>query len=348
MSEERKGARGGRKAVKAPRLFPRTLVWTAVLLLLLCFPGVTGLGETRSPVLCLSPLPAFAQTQAEQAGSGVYDDAWLRGLESRVQALLSPVYGKAHVVVQASFAEPRTQPQGRPPVSVAIIIDTSVLGALPTHPEGLRAEQERLGGLVSHAVGLRGDRGDAVAISFLLFTERERSALLWKLGLGGLVLLLAAGLSLLLRRGTRRQRTDVRAAFRVGGMTGGRGPAKAHSRLAERLSSERPQARAVALALLAPEDAALVLSAWKTPAQAETLACMALQGPVEQDVVDLIATEFCRDFPVRELSFETGGDAAGCAAAVIRSLEDPVRRRVLAQLERAQPRAWERLADRLD
>ena len=143
---------------------------------------------------------------AEELEPKRYNDVWLHGLEKRVSALLAPVYGAEHVVVQASIGEGKEG--ARPPVSLAVIIDTSVVPGFPTSPEGVRAEQERLASLISHAAGLKSARGDAIAISFLLFSGEQGSEQYLMYGLAGVVVLLGGIVCLLLGR-KNRQKIDT-------------------------------------------------------------------------------------------------------------------------------------------
>lgn len=303
-----------------------------------------------------------SSSRAPADGSVRYDAAWLAALEAKVAALLARVYGEGHVAVQASFADAPSVGK-RPAVSVAVAIDARV-ATMPVNADVVRAEQNRLGTLVSHAAGLDTARGDSLAVSFLLFTDEDNT--LW-IAVGGAVLVaLFLALALLLRRKRPGSRPDGRQGIRPGvrsdgspgassgpfqgadpgdssracpdgrtsvrnvtsrGRSGvdpergtgggtdpsGSGPERGRhgqsassfvENLAGRLAQERPQVRAVVLACLEPATAAAVLVALPPATRVETVACLALQGHVEEDVLALVTAEFL-----------SGADAAGASRA---------------------------------
>lgn len=276
---------------------------------------------------------------AEELEPKRYNDVWLHGLEKRVSALLAPVYGAEHVVVQASIGEGKEG--ARPPVSLAVIIDTSVVPGFPTSPEGVRAEQERLASLISHAAGLKSARGDAIAISFLLFSGEQGSEQYLMYGLAGVVVLLGGIVCLLLGR-KNRQKIDTTGEKRVRNLTDSKRAASddALARLADRLRGERPQARAVVLMQLAAQDAAQVLGLLPRNLQAETLVCMTLQGPVEDEVLSIVRREFLQGIA---LSKERNPDSVVRTRDVLERMGRGQRERLLSEIVRISKRAHDEL-----
>ncbi len=318
------------------RLVLSSLVLTVFLFFITGLPpGLSGhRGETvflRAPVL-----------QEALAGSSRIDEseASLAGIEQRIRKLLAPVYGEDHLVVQVS----RDNETGaaRAPVFVAIIIDSSVPG-LPTSPDGLRVEQERLCNLVSHAVGLKGERGDSIAVSFLQFTGTWRRIMpLLIAGLVASLLVLCTTLLYVSRR--RRINSSQKNDSTMGSVRKLTRPQGDNCRrLARRLSIESPQGRAVALGLLGDADAVSVLGQMPVAAAGEALACMASQSCVERDVLDLIAEDCLRGFAIDADDFVSGTAAIERAARLLSNLEPATGAILRAELARNHPGAWERL-----
>lgn len=315
-----------------------TCLLTPVLLLLSLFPGASPLSEYYHAVCWFSPAalmevqlePAWAQSPGPDSGK-------IEFIEKRIKALLAPVYGEEHVVVQVS-----SEDGGSPPLSVAIIIDTAVLQSLPTSAEGLRVEQERICTLVRHAAGLKGSRGDSVAVSFLLFTESSDRLTLWLiLGAGALVLLVV--LVLIVRGLGRSRQLSDKTMKNVRNMTAS-DPAGSGIMLARRLSGEGPQARALALALLDPGRAAQILSSLSKEQRAETILCMAGQGPVERDVLELLRQEYLRSEKVDIEQFDGRDDPVPRTVNVLTLLEPALREDILKAVKARDSRVWKRLS----
>ena len=415
-------------------LVVRCLVCTVCLLVFSAFVHVPHTGDRSLALYWVSPIPTLqtacaapAQTHSAQTPSDrtdsdrtgaerpshqavrqehksvVYDGQWLRTLETRIHDLLSPVYGEEHLVVQASFGDGQI-PGHRPPVSIALIIDTAVLQGMPSSAEGLRAEQERLGTLVSHAAGLRSERGDSIAISFLLFSESSSTSLYLGAAGGGAVLLLLCGVFLVRNKGHKAchlpdRGTDLSVRKMTGTGTGGHranvsrerperasekvrgalsdetsdespdesfgesGPSafrqKANrsgadeenglqtrlvARMVDRLRAERPQARAVVLGCLGLRDAARVLAALPRALQAETVACLTLQGHVDEEVLSLVAREFLQDKPLGSTALFAGtSDPVRWTSELLQILPESQSRRIREDVRSLSPRAWKRL-----
>ncbi len=317
------------------------LLLTVLIWLVAAFPMAPGLGELRRTTVWL-PAPVLEEALA---GTGAGGSARPETVARRIRALLAPVYGAGHVVVQVSGAG---APEGaRPPVSVAVIIDTSVMHGLPTSAEGLRVEQERLCTLISHAAGLSGAAGDSVAVSFLLFSDGSPGALdRWWLPFAAGAAVLAL-LALVLPRLRRRGQQSDGGAAPDGKMTapsrGGR-----HARLARRLRAESPQAAAVALGLLGADDAARVLAAMPDDAAAAALACMASQSPVAREVLELVRDDCLDGFAADLDAFVSEGRACGRAASLMSSLDADRAGRLAGTLSRSHPEAWKRLEPLVD
>lgn len=416
-------------------LVVRCLVCTVCLLVFSAFVHVPHTGDRSLALYWVSPIPTLqtacaapAQTHSAQTPSDrtdsdrtgaerpshqavrqehksvVYDGQWLRTLETRIHDLLSPVYGEEHLVVQASFGDGQI-PGHRPPVSIALIIDTAVLQGMPSSAEGLRAEQERLGTLVSHAAGLRSERGDSIAISFLLFSESSSTPLYLGAAGGGALLLLLCMVLLVRSRGrkvchlpdrnpapsvrkmtgteserrergtsrnasegTREERladasaddseADLEAgpeesvprAFRLhcaSRRSAGEGSGlqdRLVVRMADRLRAERPQARAVVLGCLDLGDAARVLAALPRALQAETVACLTLQGHVEDEVLSLVAREFLQNRPLGATALFVGNaDSARWTSDLLQLLPKSQSERIQEDVRSLSQRAWKRL-----
>lgn len=299
------------------------------------------LPSAHKPVPCVwyggavGPGLAFA----EELAQGKYNEAWLHGLEKRVSALLAPVYGAEHVVVQASLGEGKEG--ARPPVSLAVIVDTSVVPGFPTSPEGVRAEQERLASLISHALGLKAARGDAIAISFLLFSSETDTGQYLLYGLAGLGIVLVGAVCLLLGRKSR-QKPDRVVERKVRNLTESRRASdEALARLADRLRGERAQARAVVLMQLVPSDAARVLALMPRNLQAETLVCMTLQGPVEDEVLSMVRREFLQGIALVK---DRNPDSIARTRDVLARMGRGQQERLLAEIARISGRAHDELA----
>lgn len=312
-------------------------------LALLVLPGLIGVPVTSQKTAprtdSLAPLVLEAHAR-DRAGSdaGSTPKSAPEAVEKRVLGLLVPVFGEGRVVARASLAptsggesvshadsaslgardEAGTRAL-RPPVRVAVIIDAGSLAGLPTSPESLRAEQDRLSTLLVHAAGLDFAHGDSLAVSFLPFA-REAIPVWAVAGLALLALALVGGL---VSYGlARRRENDGRKGKGVNNLTrelleperepepqcvsthpgtpavAEQGPSErtpsreALARLADRLRTERPQARAVALSLLKPRDAAHALVLLPRDLQAGTLACMVLQEKVQDEVLELVERTF--------------------------------------------------------
>ena len=410
----------------------RCVLCTVCLLLVAAFVHVPPTGDRSLALYWVSPVPTLqtacaapvqtvsGQTALERAASEtsraahgqgsrqepketVYDGRWLQALETRIHELLSPVYGEEHLVVQASFGDGQVFGH-RPPVSIALIIDTAVLQGMPTSAEGLRAEQERLSSLVSHAAGLKSERGDSIAISFLLFSESSSTSLYLGAAGGGAVLLLLCGVFLVRNKGHKAchlpdRGTDLSVRKMTGTGTGGHranvsrerperasekvrgalsdetsdespdesfgesGPSafrqKANrsgadeenglqtrlvARMVDRLRAERPQARAVVLGCLGLRDAARVLAALPRALQAETVACLTLQGHVDEEVLSLVAREFSQDKPLGSTALFAGtSDPVRWTSELLQILPESQSRRIREDVRSLSPRAWKRL-----
>ncbi len=317
------------------------LLLTCLICLLAAFPMVSGLGEHCRTMVWL-PAPTLEEALAETTDTA-RGAAWLEGLERRIRGLLTPVYGADHVVVQVS-ADDAGRP-GRPAVSVAVIIDTSVMHGLPTSAEGLRVEQERLCALISHAAGLSGAKGDSVAVSFLLFSDGAGSVLSrwWMPAAAALAVCML--LVLVLPRLRRGQQSDTTppADRKMTAARGGR-----HERLARRLRAESPQAGAGALGLLAAADAGRVLAAMPDDAACAVLDCMSSQSPVEREVLELVRDDCLEGFTADLDAFVSGGRACERAASLMSALDDGRLRRLTREMARYCPPPWERLVPRVD
>lgn len=283
------------------------MVRTCLLTLLVCLLLLAGstLPSYRQPGRFVWYPEGQGIACAEELASAPRGQDWPENLEKRVTALLAPVYGAEHVVVQASLGEESTS--GRPSVSLAVIIDTSVVSGFPSSPEGVAAEQERLASLISHAAGLRKTRGDSIAISFLLFSDGQRRQD-WLLAGGAALagLVLAVVLFSLFRR-KKCQQTDTLPAQNVRNLTktpDSTARDETLARLADRLRGERPQVRAVVLMQLSVQDAAAAFGLLPRSMQAETLVCMTLQGHVEEDVLAMVRHEFLQGMPAESLCSE--------------------------------------------
>lgn len=351
-ADRERSARRSRSAGFRPGAFCLTLCLAFCLFAAGCFPGVSILGDSSRILLWLSPV-ALMEAQAGPARRGDedaerYEADLPDSVEERIRTLLSPVYGADHLVVQVSAGE--AGEGARPPLSVAVIVDTAVVHGLPTSAEGLRAEQERLCTLISHAAGLRGERGDSIAVSFLMFSEGRDSLWLWLgCGAGGIALLAVLVLAVRAagRRTGRTDRSQIpdREPENVRKMTGQAPKSRAGAgRLAARLRGESPQARALALALLDPGLAAAVVTALPEALRAETVLCMASQGPVERDVLELVRQECLQGVDADADSFDGSEDPVLRAAAVLARLEPAVRAQVGRAAAKLQPETWKRLA----
>ncbi len=317
------------------------LLLTCLICLMAALPMVSGPGEYCRTMVRL-PAPALEEALAEttDAARGA---AWPEGLERRIRGLLTPVYGADHVVVQVSADD--AGGTGRPAVSVAVIIDTSVMHGLPTSAEGLRVEQERLCALISHAAGLSGTKGDSVAVSFLLFSGDAGSVLnrWWMPAVAVLAVCTLLVLVLLRLRRSRQSDTPPPSDRKMTAARGGR-----HERLARRLRAESPQAGAVALGLLAAADAGRVLAAMPDDAACAVLDCMTSQSPVEREVLELVRDDCLEGFTADLDAFVSGGRACERAASLMSALDEGRLRRLTREMARSCPRAWERLEPLVD
>ena len=310
------------------------------------FPGVSLVQDGTRSLLWVSPLSlqdaAAGEVQQPKSGGGAQDASVL---EKKIYALLSPVYGEDHVVVQVSLRENEEgsraagpgagerraadRPQSR---TIAVIIDAAVLQGIPTSAEGLRAEQERLCTLISHAVGLVGTSGDSVAVSFIRFQENEAGMTPLCLGLACCCVLLLAVLSVLRkfgRGGGSRKASgcqdgdkshiyDRSGAERKAGMASGsqneaggqdragnaakekgagqreagEGGRTPEERLAGRMRNESPQACALIMTLVEDKEAAALFKNLPQKVRIGTACAMISQGTVREEVLELVGREY--------------------------------------------------------
>ncbi len=280
---------------------------TAILLVLALFPGVSSLQDTYRVVLWLSPT-ALAQAEPVQAAKNAEYDKDSARLAQKIRKLLVPVYGDEHVVVQVNCGDAENngndstgKKAGR---TVAIIIDAAVLSGLNGSAEGIRAEQERLCTLVSHAAGLKGQNGDSIAVSFILFQNDETKMRLYYMIAAGCaaLILFAVVWSVRNRRkgGNGSHFADTNTSF-VKKLADSSVPEREMSReesLAIKLQSESPQAGGLVLGMLAVKKAAAVLEFLPDKTCVNFLCAMSGQGPVRKDVLDIIQKEYLAGFPV--------------------------------------------------
>lgn len=324
--------------VRAGAGIARTCLLAFLVFLLLCASSV--LPPVQHPTIsvwCTEGL-AYAEDLGHVPGRDV-----LENLEKRVIALLAPVYGAEHVVVQASHGEENSS--GRSPVSLAVIIDTSVVPGFPSSPEGVAAEQERLASLISHAAGLRTARGDSIAISFLLFSNGQRTQdwLPYIVAVLAGCFLVVVLLRFLPRR--KSQKSDTRSEQNVNTLTkspDSNVPDEMLARLADRLRGERPQVRAVVLMQLSVQDAATTFRLLPRSMQAETLVCMTLQGHVEEDVLAMVRHEFLQGMPAGALCKDVM-DPAQKSREVLTLFGSAQKKRLLEEAAELSRRAWEEL-----
>ena len=339
--------------------FLRCTGLAAILLILAMFPCVSPLQDSYRVVLWLSPATLMeAQAEPVTAKQNADYDMDSARLAKKIRTLLVPVYGEDHVVVQVHCGEAetdgndgRSRKSGR---TVAIIIDAAVLSGLNGSPEGIRAEQERLCNLVSHAVGLRGPDGDSIAVSFILFQNDENRMWLFYLIAAGLAVLTLLAIIWGLRKrgrgGKDSQSTDTDAGSGRK-MTGSGSTDRKITReesLATKLQAESPQAGGLVLAMLDARTAASVLASLPMEQCVNFLCAMFSQGPVRKDVLDIIQKEYLDGFPADKgliIRIVQSGvsDAGRRIGEILRRLDGPRRRAVLKGISEQCPD----LADRL-
>lgn len=350
--------KGGR-IFSAFSFFLRCAGLAAILLILAMFPCVSPLQDSYRVVLWLSPTTLMeAQAEPVIAEKNADNDRDSARLAKKIRTLLVPVYGEDHVVVQVHCGDAESdgndgkkRTSGR---TVAIIIDAAVLSGLNGSPEGIRAEQERLCNLVSHAVGLRGPDGDSIAVSFILFQKDEsRIWIFYLIAAGCAVLILLAFVWGFRKRGRRGKDSQLTDTDAVSGRkmterdSGDKNLTREES-LAMKLQAESPQAGGLVLAMLDARTAASVLASLPKEQCVNFLCAMFSQGPVRKDVLDIIQKEYLVGFPAEKgLSMRIAqsglGDAAKRIGEILRRLDAPSRRAILKGISEQCPD----LADRL-
>ncbi len=336
----------------------------AVLFMLALFPCVSPLQDSYRVVLWLSPA-ALAEAQAEPVSAekteknAAYERDSSR-LAKKIRSLLVPVYGEDHVVVQVHCGDAETggndgciKKTGR---TVAIIIDAAVLNGLNGSAEGIRAEQERLCNLVSHAAGLKGPEGDSIAVSFILFQNDGNRMRLYYMAAGCAVLILLV-LAWAVRKRSRGGRTDkedshlkdshlvdtnAADARKMTDRDGGDKKLTREESLALKLQADSPQAGGLVLAMLDARSAAAVLACLPKDQCVNFLCAMFSQGPVRKDVLDIIQKEYLAGFPeekglIKRIAQSGVSDAEGRIVEILRRLEAPCRRAILKGLSAQCP-----------
>ncbi len=350
--------KGGRIFV-ALSLLLRSAGLAVILSILSLFPCVSPLQDSYRVVLWLSPATLMeAQAEPVIAEKNADYDRDSARLAKKIRTLLVPVYGEDHVVVQVHCGDAeadengsRTRKSGR---TVAIIIDAAVLSGLNGSAEGIRAEQERLCNLVSHAAGLKGPDGDSIAVSFILFQNDEsRMRLLYLILAGCAVLIVSALVWAVRKRGRKGKDSHLFDADAFSGrkMTDRDNNDRKLTReesLAMKLQAESPQAGGLVLAMLDARSAASVLACLPREQCVNFLCAMFSQGPVRKDVLDIIQKEYLAGFPAEKglmmrIAQSGLGDAAGRIGEILRRLDATSRRAILKGLSAQCPD----LADRL-
>lgn len=334
----------------------RCTVLTAILLVLALFPGVSSLQESYRVVLWLSPT-ALAQAEPVKTKTAEEDKDSAR-LVQKIRTLLVPVYGDEHVVVQVNCGDAENNSSdstgkktGR---TVAIIIDAAVLSGLNGSAEGIRAEQERLCNLVSHAAGLKGQNGDSIAVSFILFQNDETKMRLLYLIAAGCAVLMVLGLAWSLRnrrKGNKDSHFNDINARTVRKMADNDVPEREMSReesLAMKLQSESPQAGGLVIGMLAAKKACAVLEFLPDDACVNFLCAMYGQGPVRKDVLDIIQKEYLAGFPVDKNSLmriaRSGlGDAERRIVDILREFDTAKRKAIIKGISGQCPELGKRL-----
>lgn len=352
-------SRKGGRFFAAFYFFLRCTGLAAILLILAMFPCVSPLQDSYRVVLWLSPATIMeAQAEPVTAKKNADYDMDSARLAKKIRTLLVPVYGEDHVVVQVHCGEAeidgndgRSRKAGR---TVAIIIDAAVLSGLNGSPEGIRAEQERLCNLVSHAVGLRGPDGDSIAVSFILFQNEENRIWVFYLIVASFaVLLLLAFVWGVRKRGRGGKNSQLTDTDAVSGrkMTGRDSADRKLTReesLAMKLQAESPQAGGLVLAMLDARTAASVLASLPKEQSVNFLCAMFSQGPVRREVIDIIQKEYLAGFPADKgliMRIEQSGlsYAARRIEEILKRLDAPRRRAILKAISGQCPD----LADRL-
>ena len=351
--------REGSRLFAAFSFFWRSFVLAVLLSILALFPCVSPLQDSYRVVLWLSPATLMeAQAEPVIAEKKADFDRDSARLAKKIRTLLVPVYGEDHVVVQvhcgdaeAGGNDGRTRKSGR---TVAIIIDAAVLSGLNGSAEGIRAEQERLCNLVSHAAGLKGPDGDSIAVSFILFQNDENKMWVFYLiaaGLAVLILLaIVCGIRKRRRGGKDSQLTDTDAVSGRKMTDRDRNDRKLtrEESLAMKLQAESPQAGGLVLAMLDARSAAAVLACLPKEQCVNFLCAMFGQGPVRKDVLDIIQKEYLAGFPAEKglmmrIAQSGSGDAAKRIGEILRRLDAPSRRAILKSLSAQCPDLAERL-----
>lgn len=350
--------REGSRLFAAFSFFWRSCGLAVFLSILALFPCVSPLQDSYRVVLWLSPATLMeAQAEPVIAEKNIDFDRDSARLAKKIRTLLVPVYGEDHVVVQvhcgdaeAGGSDGRNRKSGR---TVAIIIDAAVLSGLNGSAEGIRAEQERLCNLVSHAAGLKGPDGDSIAVSFILFQNDESRMLLYVTAAGCAVLILAALAWAVRKRGNRGRDSHLFDADAVSGrkmtdMDRNDRKLTREESLAMKLQAESPQAGGLVLAMLDARSAAAVLACLPKEQCVNFLCAMFGQGPVRKEVLDIIKKEYLARFPAEKglmmrIAQSGSGDAEKRIGEILRRLDAPSRRAILKGLSAQCPD----LADRL-